>query len=140
MGLCPFTGIIAQSEGKSNTVKFRAFLKKYRNDLLLFAGLAVLVGVLFLVVFSMKKTGHTVTVEVDGEQVYEFLLSEEVTLPIRTKEGGNVLRVSGGEAWIESADCRDKICVHRGKIRDSGETIVCLPHKLVVTVRAGGAE
>ena len=132
--------IIAQSGGKSNTVKLRSFLRKYRNDLLLFLGLAVLIGVLFLVVYSLRKEGRILTVEVNGEKVSEFALSEEVTYPIRTNEGENVLRISGGEAWIESADCRDKICVHRGKIRESGETIVCLPHKVVVTVKAGGSE
>jgi hypothetical protein len=35
---------------------------------------------------------------------------------------------------MEAADCRDQICVHHIPISGSGESIICLPHKLVVTV------
>ncbi len=140
MGICPSKGIIAQSKGKSNNVKLRAAVKKYKNDLLLIGGLLVIVAAAFLVLLSVKKAGRSVTVEMNGETVRTFDLSEDVTYPVVTEAGENVLVIRGGEAWIESADCRDKVCVHRGKVRNAGETIICLPHKLVVTVRAGGDE
>ena len=35
------------------------------------------------------------------------------------------------------ADCPDKICVHMRPIRYAGESILCLPHRLAVTVRGG---
>ena len=47
--------------------------------------------------------------------------------------------IGDGCATITDADCPDRLCVQRGRIDRSGQTVVCLPHGVVVTVR-GGAE
>ena len=39
-----------------------------------------------------------------------------------------------GKASMAKADCPDKICVNHAAISKKGETIVCLPHKVVVEV------
>jgi hypothetical protein len=46
----------------------------------------------------------------------------------------NLLVIEEGTVTMEAADCRDQICVHHIPISGSGESIICLPHKLVVTV------
>jgi len=51
-----------------------------------------------------------------------------------TDSGKNVLVIENGEASIKSATCPDKICVSHRKISKSGETIVCLPNKVVVEI------
>ncbi|OYP37556.1 hypothetical protein CG709_05765 [Lachnotalea glycerini] len=38
------------------------------------------------------------------------------------------------KAKMEEANCPDKLCVHQKSIDKTGETIVCLPHKVVITV------
>ena len=43
--------------------------------------------------------------------------------------------VSPGKVRIKHSDCPDKLCVRQGWVQYDGESIVCLPHKLVVTVR-----
>ncbi len=55
-------------------------------------------------------------------------------------EGGsyNLLAVSASGVTMEAADCRDQICVHHIPITGGGESIICLPHKLVAEI-AGGA-
>lgn len=52
----------------------------------------------------------------------------------------NLLVVSGSDVFMEAADCRDQICVHHIPITGSGESIICLPHKLVVEIRGGSHE
>ncbi|CCZ53222.1 putative uncharacterized protein [Clostridium sp. CAG:75] len=37
---------------------------------------------------------------------------------------------------MKKADCPDKICVHHKGIRSNGETIICLPHKVIVTIQS----
>jgi hypothetical protein len=39
---------------------------------------------------------------------------------------------------VEAADCPDKLCVSHREIFREGESIVCLPHRVVVTVTKGG--
>ena len=35
---------------------------------------------------------------------------------------------------MEEADCPDRLCVRQGAVSRVGESIICLPHELVVTV------
>ena len=50
----------------------------------------------------------------------------------------NTLVINGGKASIVSADCPDKLCVHQQEISKAGESIICLPHKLVVRIEGTG--
>ena len=55
-------------------------------------------------------------------------------------EGGyNVLEIEGGAAAVTEADCGDLTCVNTGAISREGESIVCLPYRLVVEITGGGA-
>lgn len=51
----------------------------------------------------------------------------------------NLLAVDGERVWMQAADCPDQICVHHIPIKGGGESIICLPHKLVVEIRGGEA-
>lgn len=47
----------------------------------------------------------------------------------------NLLVVSETGVSMEAADCPDQICVHHIPIQGGGESIICLPHKLVVEIQ-----
>ena len=38
---------------------------------------------------------------------------------------------------MERADCPDQVCVRQGAVRYNGESIVCLPHRLIVSIEGG---
>lgn len=40
------------------------------------------------------------------------------------------------EIRISKANCNDQVCVRTGAIDKQGDTVVCLPHKLVIEVKA----
>lgn len=109
----------------------------FRNDAILLGALVLAAVILFCTPFFFGKEGRFVVIEENGREIGRFSITDEVTEEIRTGQGYNTLVIRGGAAWIESADCRDKICIHRGSIRNAGETIVCLPHRLVITVTEG---
>ena len=46
----------------------------------------------------------------------------------------NLLCISDGMIRMESADCKDQICVHHKPISGTHESIICLPHKLVIEI------
>ena len=108
-----------------------------RNDILLIAGLllASAVGMLYLFVF--RGRGDTVTVTVDGEIYGIYSLSENMTEDILTGEEDrqcNRLVIQDGKAYMQTATCPDGICVAHAPIFRDGESIVCLPHGVVITV------
>ena len=45
-----------------------------------------------------------------------------------------LIRIEDGKAYMEEANCPDGYCEEQGKISGHTQTIVCLPHKLVVEV------
>ena len=74
---------------------------------------------------------------VDGKEFGSYLLEEDVRVEIRTgaaDEELNVLVIKDGEAFVETATCPDGICAGHKPISREGESIVCLPHKVVITV------
>jgi len=110
-------------------------MKKTKNDIMLVAALLLLALAVWGVVKLTEKPGAVAVVTVDGTEVGRYPLSEDITESLAG--GGNVLRIEAGEAYIEHADCPDLLCVKQGRIKSAGESIVCLPHKLVVTVYGG---
>lgn len=89
----------------------------------------------FILIFTLilKKEGTHVIVSIDGKVVESFDLSKDITYDI-DEYGFNRLIINDGYAWIDSANCPDKLCVGFGKISKSGESIVCLPHKLTIRI------
>ena len=48
------------------------------------------------------------------------------------------LPLSDAVEYRKEADCPDQICVSRGLIQKSGQSIVCLPHRLVIRLEQLG--
>ena len=115
-----------------------AFSKnKIRNDIIL-AAVILLIAVAGLLFVKLTKTqGNTVVVKIDGVKAVEYSLDEDVRYEIKTgknNEDINVLVIKDGKASITEADCPDGICKDYRPISYVGETIVCLPHKVVVEI------
>ena len=112
--------------------------KPTRFDLLLLLAILLFAGIFWLAVHFLTPAGNTVVVTVDGYTVLTLSLSEDREEVVKTGNGFNTSRIKDGEVSVAEADCPDKLCVRQGWISYDGESIVCLPHKLVVTVRGSG--
>ena len=51
-----------------------------------------------------------------------------------TALGENVVTVADGAASMESSDCPGHDCIDQGTISTPAELIVCMPHKLIVSI------
>lgn len=110
----------------------------FRNDLIFILSLLAAVSLLGLAFFLLRGEGDTVTVTVDGESFGTYPLSEDRTVEILTGEWEvqrNLLIIRDGKAYMAEASCPDGICTAHRPISRRGESIVCLPHRVVVTVR-----
>lgn len=113
-------------------------MKKRKNDIILIAAVLLLVAALWLGISLLKSEGGYVLVTVDGEQKLQLPLSEAAETEIDTGGGHyNRLLVKNGAASVIDADCPDKLCVGMGEIRYGGQSIICLPHKLVAEIVGG---
>ena len=108
--------------------------RKRRNDLIFIIVLVAVVMVSGAGMYFLRSGGDTVTVTVDGDTFGTYPLAVNTSVDIVTEGGHNRLVIQDGKAYMESADCPDGICVAHSKIFRDGESIVCLPHKVVITV------
>ena len=117
--------------------------RKSRNDVLFIAVLLLIVVLAGAAFFFLRGEGDSVTVSVDGKHYGTYPLHTDLTLSIRTGEEGdqeNLLVIRDGHAYVESATCPDGICAAHKPISREGESIVCLPHRVVITVHTTDGE
>lgn len=116
--------------------------KNRRPDLILAAGITAIGFLILVVVLVSARPGKVVTVSVDGQCVAELKLDKNTEYTIEGYDGGsNLLVIQNGSAWIEEASCPDGLCRKMGKISRSGQSIICLPNRVVVAIEnASSAE
>ncbi len=109
--------------------------KKLKNDIILVAVVLLLAAAGFMLSNILKSEGVYAVVKVEGKEAYKYALTENVRTVITSDNGNrNVFVIENGQAFIESASCKDQICVKHKKIKNEGESIICLPHKVVVEI------
>lgn len=117
--------------------------RKNRNDVLFIAVLLLIVVLAGAAFFFLRGEGDSVTVSVDGKHYGTYPLRTDLTLSIRTGADDtqeNLLVIRDGHAYVESATCPDGICAAHKPISREGESIVCLPHRVVITVHTTDGE
>lgn len=109
-----------------------------RDLILILILLAICLSVFGIWKIRHRTAGAQAVVTVNGKVYGTYSLSESQKIPIRIHgTTANVLQISDGYAKMTEADCPDKLCVHQGRIHAEGETIVCLPNKVVVSIQGG---
>lgn len=104
-----------------------------RKDWLLIVMIILVAGLAFLLHhFIGGKGAGCVTVKVEGEIQGVYSLAKDRVVEIN--DGTNILEIRNGSADMTGADCPDKLCVNQKAISKNGESIICLPNKVVVTV------
>lgn len=79
-----------------------------------------------------------VSIQVDGEEIKQILFDKQLIdheIPIESEFGYNLLELGDEKVRVTEASCPDQIDVKQGYISNVGETIVCLPNKLVIEIK-----
>ncbi len=108
--------------------------KSYKNDVFLILFFLIIGLVTFSFMQLHGKSGALVRVRVNNKEFGSYSLNKNQTIRIREDDWENILEIKNGKASMVKADCPDKICVNHAAISKKGETIVCLPHKVVIEV------
>ena len=102
------------------------------------SALLLLAAALFVFHFAApKKAGAAAKITVDNQTVATLPLSKDTTYKVETAAGYNLVVIENGRAFVREADCKNQICVKSRAIARAGESIVCLPHKMTVSIVGG---
>lgn len=102
---------------------------KKADIIALLAVIALSAALFFILPFS-RGSGKTVTVSQNNEAVYCGDLSQDKTVELE----GNTVVINGGLVYMEKASCKNQICVHHKKISKAGESVVCLPNRVIIEI------
>ena len=113
------------------------YKSRYRNDIFLIS-VVLTVAILGIVLLSfLRNEGKSVTVSVDGEFFGQYSLFEDREIEIASGENRdkrNLLVISEGVAYVREADCPNHDCVRVRGISSEGETIICVPNRVVISI------
>lgn len=105
-------------------------MKKF--DLILAALVVLSACTILAFQYKGRNSGEQyIEITVDGDLYGTFSLDEDRTIRINET---NRLIIRNGSAEMEWADCPDQICVDHSPVKYNGESIICLPNKVVVSV------
>ena len=109
--------------------------RKLKNDIILAVIVVVVAATGLLLVNVFRTEGSFAVIKIDGKETGRYPLSVDTEVIIETGDDGkNTLVIEDNKAFMKDANCPDKICEGHSKISYKGETIVCLPHKVVIEI------
>lgn len=117
-------------------------IKKHIPNLILPLMLLLIIGACFVIryfVYSDKAAFAVITVNLEEYGRYEIDIDRDIDV---YSDGGHINRVSikEGCVFVYESDCKGHDCINQGRISKSGESIICLPHKVVLTIEGGKEE
>jgi len=82
------------------------------------------------VLFSGSAADH---VQITGQNTKaHYSIGENRSVDVEGPLGKTTVIIEGGEVWIQSSPCREKICMKMGHISRGGEQLICIPNRIVV--------
>ena len=99
---------------------------------LFFLAAAALIAVVPLL--QSSKSAGQVQIMCEGEVYGIYPLDREAEIVVSRNGHTNVVVIGDRSVHMESADCQNQVCVHTGTIAHTGDTIVCLPNRVVVEI------
>ncbi|MGL5354750.1 MAG: NusG domain II-containing protein [Clostridium sp.] len=56
-------------------------------------------------------------------------------IEVETKYGKNIIEVTDNNIGIIDTTCKDKVCMHPEYVNKPGQSLVCLPNKVMVEIK-----
>ena len=107
---------------------------KVKNDIRLIAIFLLVIAAAALCLLLFRTEGNTVTVLLDGEVFGEYPLDVDRTIEVRVGDAFNVVVIENGQVRVSEASCPDGICAAHRPVRYNGQSIICLPNKVVIEI------
>lgn len=107
------------------------------------SGIVLILLIVFLAVglYVYKATkpqdNLSAVVNINGNEIMKLNLDNIIDEQSYTLENGIIIKAENHAVRIESSNCKDKICVNCGELKNNGDTAVCVPNRTSVTITGG---
>ena len=79
------------------------------------------------------KAGTVIFISSNGQNV-TIPLSKDTLLNLSGPIGNSKLKIENHIVYITNAPCSQRICQHQGRISKIGQSLICVPNKIVVQI------
>ncbi|PQF24850.1 NusG domain II-containing protein [Enterococcus mundtii] len=100
--------------------------------------------IVFALSFESAESENSVKyaiVKIDGKEVERFALDEISSKMVTYHPSDtqyNIVEIQEGKIRVKEDNSPDQIAVRTGWISEPGQTSICLPHRLVITIEQEG--
>ena len=101
------------------------------KEIIITACILILGIILFLLYNKSDSKEKTAVITFNSEVIKELPLNENQVLKINDIS----FQIKDNSIAVINSDCPDKICIKTGYISNTGESIVCMPNRLIVTIK-----
>ncbi len=102
-----------------------------RGDIIITATVLSVAVIIGLILIFTSKSGEKVIIKEDNRVTYTLYLHTDKTVSL----SGNTVEIKNGRVDVTNATCKNQICVKHKQISNKGESIVCLPNKVIVEIK-----
>lgn len=111
-----------------------------KSDIILIV-LLLIIGTISSIAVSLSGTvGKRVTIEASGKPYGTYSLNTNKKIVVKNNGNSNTVVIKDGSVSITSSTCRNKVCVNHAPINKEGESIICLPNKVIVKIEGKGED
>ncbi len=111
-------------------------MKLFKWSDIVFTAVIVAAALIIWGLLAVAPAGKYAVVMLDGAEIASLPLDKDTVYTVRG-EYTNVLQIEDGEIFVVETDCPNKICQKEGAISRSGQSIVCAPNRMTVTITGG---
>lgn len=90
---------------------------------------------LFLIFFRNIESGKQIEIFVDGNLKFIYSLNDDRTITIEGNIGISTIEIKDGRIRMVYSPCPDKLCMKQGFIKGKGESIICVPNRIVIRIK-----
>jgi len=104
----------------------------------------ILAAVLLITGFAMsyvlsfgQSAGTELLITCEGEKYASYSLLEDREIVVKQNGHTNKITIKQGTVSMVFSDCHGQDCIQQGTISETGESIICLPNKVVLEIKGG---
>jgi hypothetical protein len=112
--------------------KLTSFFKK--ADIILLAVFLLMGAGSLLAAKLQPSSGSTVVISVNGEEYGRYPLDVDREIDVDTVYGHNTVVISASTVCVSDSDCPNLDCERFGRISRPSQTIMCLPHRMLIRI------
>jgi len=105
-----------------------------RNDKILILGLVTVASFFFVRLFFISSEGSQALIKVGNSPAQRISLRMDRIINLEGEKGKVTIEVKDGRVSVVESSCLQKICVNTGWVNKPGQSIICLPNKVLVTI------